>query len=138
MEEIRNCAKQLINNYSEEIEESIFKTCGNDVNMYAVNIVKVVENLKNPYVNECINNKIWHPKDIHVFEKDVLNPDKWQLLQDIRFPKNINKEKKKGVNRCKKCGSWYTLYSQAQTRSADEGFTTSVECQDCGFRYKFN
>lgn len=43
----------------------------------------------------------------------------------------------KGELKCKKCGSYECFFEQKQTRSADEGSTTFVECKKCGNRYKF-
>jgi DNA-directed RNA polymerase subunit M/transcription elongation factor TFIIS len=108
------------------------------VMLYTILTVKVLQNLKNPFVIANIKSKTWPPEQLAKLNKDELSPEKWQELQDIRLPKNIKKEKKKGVNRCKRCGSWYTTFTQAQTRSADEGITTFVQCEDCSFRYKFN
>ncbi|BBI30579.1 transcription elongation factor S-II [Acanthamoeba castellanii medusavirus] len=43
-----------------------------------------------------------------------------------------------GMYRCRKrsCRSWNTYNHQLQTRSADEGATTYITCNDCGERYK--
>jgi len=47
--------------------------------------------------------------------------------------------KRGGMYRCRQrsCGSWDVHLWQLQTRSADEGMTTYVECNECGSRYKF-
>lgn len=134
---------KLPDDTSSRIEEGVEKNSKLEngdfsVMLYTILTVKVLQNLKNPYVIDCIRNKTWKPEQLASMDKNELNPEKWQQLQDIRLPKNIKKEKKKGVNRCKRCGSWYTTFTQAQTRSADEGITTFVECSDCSFRYKFN
>lgn len=134
---------KLAKDIASRIEEGIEDNSKNDngdfsVMLYTILTIKVLQNLKNPYVTSCIKNGTWQPEHIAKLDKDELNPEKWQQLQDIRVPKNIIKEKKKGVNRCKRCGSWYTTFTQAQTRSADEGITTFVECSDCSFRFKFN
>ncbi|QPB44588.1 transcription elongation factor S-II [Medusavirus stheno T3] len=44
----------------------------------------------------------------------------------------------RGMYRCRKrsCRSWNTYNHQLQTRSADEGATTYITCNDCGERYK--
>jgi DNA-directed RNA polymerase subunit M/transcription elongation factor TFIIS len=134
---------KLPNDTASRIEEGIENESKIDngdfsVMLYTILTVKVLQNLKNKYVIDCIKNKIWQPEQLAKLDKDELNPEKWQELQDIRLPKNIVKEKKKGLNRCKRCGSWYTTFTTAQTRSADEGCTIFVECSECSFRYKFN
>jgi len=135
----KNWATDVASRIEEGIEnESKLDNGDFSVMFYTILTVKVLQNLKNKYVIENIKNKTWQPEHIAKLDKDELNPEKWQELQDIRLPKNIKKEKKKGVNRCKRCGSWYTTYTTAQTRSADEGCTIFVFCEDCDFRYKFN
>jgi len=119
------------------IEKGIFEISGINYTLYNMLIVKVLENLKNPYVLEQLNNKMWKPEDLATLDKDILNPEKWQKLQDIRLPKNTNKERKKGSNKCKKCGSREDVsYIQVQTRSADEGMTTKFFCGICEFVWK--
>lgn len=123
------------------IEEGIYDACKNSNNVimhYSIISVKVLQNITNEYVIKCIKDGTWNAESLAKLDKDVLNPEKWQQIQDIRLPKNIVKERKKGVNRCKKCGSWYTTFTQAQTRSADESITTFVKCEDCFARFKFN
>lgn len=125
-----------------EIEESIAKAaCIDDVidvMTYNMLVIKTLENLKSDYVLENLTKKVWNPEMLVDLDKYLLNPTKWQQIQDSRLPKNIKKERKMGVNICKQCKSWYTTFTQAQTRSADEGITTFVQCEDCGYRYKFN
>jgi DNA-directed RNA polymerase subunit M/transcription elongation factor TFIIS len=105
-------------------------------NKYSMYTVKVLENLKNRYVIDCINNKVWNPEDIVLLLKDELNPTKWQQIQDTRLPKNV-KERRKGLNKCPRCKSWYTTCTgSAQLRSADEPMTNFMECEDCYFRWK--
>jgi DNA-directed RNA polymerase subunit M/transcription elongation factor TFIIS len=130
-----------IADFSSRIEEGIEANSKNDngdfsVMLYTILTVKVLENLKNPYVINCIKNETWQPEDLAKLDKDALNPEKWQQLQETRLPKNIKKEMKKGVNKCKRCGSWYTDYTTAQTRSADEASTVFCRCLECEFRWK--
>ena len=101
--------------------------------------MRVLENLKNPYVQECISSGLWHVKDLHTLDKDILNPEKWQLLHEERMPKSIIGERKKGMIKCPRCKSFYTkLDAQVQTRSADEGMTSKFHCLDCEYIFKIN
>ncbi len=134
-------AKKLSKEICSRIEEGIEKYSKNEngdfsVMFYTILTIKILENLKNPYVFNCIKNGTWQPEDLAILDKDTLNPEKWQNIQDIRLPKNIKKEMKKGVNKCKRCGSWYTNYTTAQTRSADESSTVFCRCLECEFRWK--
>lgn len=119
-----------------KIEESISKISNGNINIYLLYTVKILENLKNPYVIKCINDNIWNVENLVTFEKDTLNPEKWQHLQELRMPKNIKKEKKKGTSRCQRCKSWYVNYTTAQTRSADEPSTLFFYCTDCEYRWR--
>jgi transcription elongation factor S-II len=63
--------------------------------------------------------------------------------QDIfhdKYGPEFEKQKKQheGVFVCGRCKSKNTSYTQAQTRSADEGITTMVTCGDCNYRFKFS
>lgn len=144
IEEIRDETYELLFDFDlsesiiRKIEEGIFNASENSIMYYTILSIKVLQNLKNDYVIKNIKSGVWKAESIANLDKDILNPEKWQELQDIRLPKNIKKERKKGVNKCKKCGSWYTTFTQAQTRSADESITTFVNCEDCSFRYKIN
>jgi len=142
IDEIRDHAENLISKkISKEkaisIEEGIFDSLERfNIMEYSILLVKVIESLKIPYVQEQLKKNIWKPEDLATMDKDILFPEKWQHLQELRMPKNI-KERRKGTNKCPRCKSWYTTYSQAQTRSADEGLTTRVQCEDCSFVFKF-
>lgn len=61
-----------------------------------------------------------------------------EIFQNKHGPE-FEKEKKKheGVFTCGRCKSKNTTYTQAQTRSADEGITTMVTCENCNYRFKF-
>jgi DNA-directed RNA polymerase subunit M/transcription elongation factor TFIIS len=131
----RSIALEILDEYlpneSKLVENKIHAHYGHDRNQYYGYIVKVIENMKSDYVKECVANGLIKIEDIFSLEKDFLCPDKWQKLQDIRMPKSIVTERKLGLYKCKKCGSRETNFSQFQSRSADEGMTTRIECLLC-------
>lgn len=134
--------KKLPKGMASKIEEGIehvAKSENDEFNVmkYTILTIKVLENLKSQYVIECIKNETWKPENVASLDKDILNPERWQEIQDIRLPKNIKKEKKKGSNKCPRCKSWFTTHYQAQTRSADEPMTTFCACEDCDHHWKF-
>lgn len=107
-----------------------------DLMLYTTHIVKVLENLKNQYVLKNLKNNNWKPEDLASMDKDAFEPEKWQKIHEDRLPKNIEKEKRKSTTKCPKCKSWYTEYTTAQTRSADEPSTLFFLCTDCEHRWR--
>jgi DNA-directed RNA polymerase subunit M/transcription elongation factor TFIIS len=148
IEDIRDYAADLIEKHtkilnlkvsSDDIEEGIYQESGDEFNItnYSILLVKILENIKIQHVQEQLRNGIWKASDLAKMDKDILNPEKWQRLQDCRLPKNVKQERKKGTNRCPRCKSFYTSYTQFQSRSADEGMTVKNTCSDCDFVWKF-
>lgn len=140
-----NLFKEHVGNKSKIIEESVFMNYGNNNNEYCGRIVKILENLKNKDVIENLKNGSWKHNELHSLDKDILNPEKWQKLQEIRNPKSIVTEKKKSLYKCPRCKNQYGIsFNQVQSRSADEGMTTKLLCQNfdgfegCGYSWKIN
>lgn len=127
-----NNDKTIMNN----VENHIFKLSNNSLNIYIQLIIKFIEHYNKDYIKNHIKNNEWKITDILSYTRDVLDPKKWQDIQDTRLPK-LNKEKKKGLYKCPKCKSWYTEHTQAQTRGADEPLTTFCSCVDCEYMWKF-
>ncbi len=136
----RSVALEVLNEHipsdSELIENRIYMNYGHDRNLYNSCIVKVIENMKSEYVKECVSNGVINLEDIFGLEKDFLCPEKWQKLQDLRMPKSIVTERKKGMFKCKRCTSFFTTHMEKQTRGGDESTTVFVACNDCNFSWK--
>jgi len=136
---IEDCNPNLAKSTISKIESGLFDSLDQfNIITYSILIVKVIESLKLPSVRAGLKAGTWKPEELANLDRDVLNPDKWQIIQDARLPKNINKERKKGIYKCGRCKSWFTTHIQAQTRSADEGMTTFVDCLDCKSRFKMS
>ena len=118
----------------EDIPFQEFKT------MYKQVFIKVLSNIKynknSAFVCSKIIDKEWSPKDIPRMHREELFPERWDSLYKDRT-EHLNKKKKKGMHRCPKCKSWYTDYTQLQTRSSDEPMSTFVTCIDCDYRWKY-
>lgn len=50
--------------------------------------------------------------------------------------KVVKADEADGPCACPRCGSWRTAFTQAQTRSADEGMTTFFACRACSHRWR--
>jgi len=140
IEVIKNSTKHKLSD-CETAEFGAFEICISDeyfdVSLYNMLIVKIITNLKNSEVTNSLKNGTISYKNIASLEKDDLNSEKWQLLQNSRIPKE-KKEIKKGIYKCQKCKSWETTHIQIQTRSADEGMTTKVSCTVCNNHWRIN
>lgn len=72
--------------------------------------------------------------------KTLWNHPRYDTIRnDIEEQDNFSSrpiEVEEGVMECFKCGSKRTISFQKQTRSADEGFTTFVQCVQCKSRWK--
>jgi DNA-directed RNA polymerase subunit M/transcription elongation factor TFIIS len=147
-EELRSyVSSSLLSEYNlkeetiKEIEKSIYETSKkedpqNELSVYNMLVVKIIENLKSDFVIDAIIDETIPVAEIASFEKEVFFPEKWQKLQDIRLPENIKKELKKGTVKCGKCGSYYTEYTSAQVRSADESSSLFFRCLICEHRWR--
>lgn len=114
--------------------------------LYRNTYIKVFFNLfKNScskQVRERIINKEIKPTDIAFMTHDELYPEK--LIESVKRYDHLvivganKKQTHDGVFKCSKCKSKNTSYFQLQTRSADEGLTTFVTCNNCNKRWRFS
>lgn len=134
----QSCKNNYVSVSETEIEEGIYESVDPfNITEYSIKVVKVLESLKLPYVQDQLKHKLIKPKSLCLLEKDELNPEKWQKLYEERMPKQEIK-RKKGLHKCPRCKSFETeLISSLQTRSADEGMTYKMKCYLCEFIWKF-
>jgi transcription elongation factor S-II len=85
--------------------------------------------------------KEFKPHEIAFMTHQMMSPEKWQKLIDIKNIRDENRyapklEASTDNFTCRKCRSKECSYYQLQTRSADEPMTTFVTCIPCGNRWK--
>jgi DNA-directed RNA polymerase subunit M/transcription elongation factor TFIIS len=137
---LQNGKQSLSKSMALKIEEGILKKSTTDefnTMTYIILTVKVLENLKRTDVQEKLKNGVIKSEEFASLEKDELYPEKWQEIQDIRAPKNVNKEKRKGTYKCPRCKSWYTNTIVYQSRGGDEPMTEKNNCFICEYSWKF-
>ena len=92
-------------------------------------------------VKDNILNNIWEAENIAKMTHEELYPEFYselKLKQQKKMIKHIPiEEQPDGLIKCRKCKSMKTVYTQAQTRSADEPMTTFVTCLSCDGHFKF-
>lgn len=72
--------------------------------------------------------------------KDIIEKIQKKIQDDFDSRRNdwvkVQSKGKEGLYTCFKCKSKNTVYHQMQTRRADEGMTTFVDCVNCGNKWK--
>jgi len=90
--------------------------------------------------SNILSNK-WNAEDIGKMSHEELYPQLYAELKLKALQKEIRhkpvEEMADGLIKCRKCKSMKTIYTQAQTRSADEPMTTFVTCFGCDGHFKF-
>lgn len=139
----RNCAIDLLKTVLHkerniQMLENLVFTHTNKMH-YLDTIYEITETLK------ASENKIETLKEIiEIIEKG--NFSIWKLPRYKKSKIRLKSENKlydntlfdveEGVLECGKCGGKKTISFQRQTRSADEGATTFVQCIQCGNRWR--
>ena len=112
---------------------------------YIKNSRRIVSNLtytpNSKFVIHKIKDKLWPANIIAEMTHEDLYPELHKFLS-LKKEKNMIKhipieEQPDGLIKCRFCKSMKTVYTQAQTRSADEPMTTFVTCLNCDKHFKF-
>lgn len=95
----------------------------------------------NPRLLELVRNGTIPAKDVAGMEPTKLWPSKWQEMEEARIMKQIatlesTSEAATDLFQCAKCKERKCVYTEVQTRSADEPMTTFVCCLVCGNKWK--
>jgi DNA-directed RNA polymerase subunit M/transcription elongation factor TFIIS len=117
--------------------------------VYTQHMRKVVSNLfTNPnslYVQQSLRDEILTPRDVvysppwFLLSPETIAERQKQMEEDIRDNHTAYvrlASKQQGMFKCGRCKSDRTSYTEVQTRSADEGMTAFVLCDNCGNKWK--
>lgn len=109
--------------------------------IYIDHLRTIMNNIKNTYILEKINNNTITPHVLSFMTHQEMQPERWnKLIQEkIKRDKSkyeVNMDAATDTFTCRKCKQNKCSYYQMQTRSADEPMTTFVSCLSCGNRWK--
>lgn len=95
----------------------------------------------NPRLLELVKSKVISCEDVAIMDPTKLWPEKWREMEEDRIMKQIatlesTSEAATDMFKCRKCGNRKCVYTEVQTRSADEPMTTFICCLVCGNRWK--
>lgn len=90
---------------------------------------------------ELVKNGTIPAKDLAGMDYTKLWPEKWQEMEEARIMKQIatletNTDAGTDMFLCRKCKERKCVYTEVQTRSADEPMTTFICCLVCGNKWK--
>lgn len=95
----------------------------------------------NPRLLELVKNRTIPAGELAGMDATKLWPEKWQEMEEARIMKQIatlesTSEAATDLFQCRKCKERKCVYTEVQTRSADEPMTTFVCCLNCGNKWK--
>lgn len=99
------------------------------------------DSVKNPKLLELVKNGTIAANQLGLMSPAELWPEKWRHIEEARIMKQIatletTTEAATDMFECRKCKQRKCVYTEVQTRSADEPMTTFVFCLVCGNRWK--
>ena len=151
MNEIRTKCIELFETFfspviAQNSEKSIFnfsirecETLNSDVDwsnpifkhIYISKMMMIKEHMNPTLIKYIKDNKL--SKDIAFLDVNILNPNKWKIIDDNKQEETVESS---GLFKCAKCKHRKTTYYSMQTRSADEPMTNFITCLNCGNRWK--
>jgi len=111
------------------------------VQIYLDHLRSIFINLKNEAIIAQIVSGEIKSQTVAFMTHQEMQPERWQEMIRLKCIRDKSKfetqiEACTDTFTCRKCKSKKCSFMQAQTRSADEGITTYVQCLDCGCRWK--
>ena len=99
------------------------------------------QSVNNPKLLELVKNGTIIPEDVATMDPSKLWPEKWRDMEEARIMRQIatletTSEAATNLFLCRKCKNRKCVYTEVQTRSADEPMTTFICCLVCGNRWK--
>lgn len=123
------------NDNSDNLDNVEFKNVYKQIYMKIISNVKLNKN-KDYVLAQIKENKI-NVEDLPLLSREILYPEKWENLY-VQRTDNLKRRKVKGMHKCPKCKSWYTVHQEMQTRSCDESSTVHITCLDCNYNFKYS
>lgn len=144
--DINNLEKGIHNwSLKEATNKKVVKKWDNPffVQIYLDHLRSIYINLKNEKLIHMVKNGEIKSQEIAFMTHHEMCPEKWDELikaKSIRDKNKFEQNLEAMTDRftCRKCKGKQCSYMQLQVRSSDEGITTYVNCNSCGFRWKFN
>lgn len=101
----------------------------------------VLHSIGNPRLLELVKNGTIPAKDLASMDYTKLWPEKWQDMEEARIMKQVatleaTTEAGTDMFLCRKCKERKCVFTEVQTRSADEPMTTFICCLVCGNKWK--
>jgi transcription elongation factor S-II len=128
-------------------EDAIFGEFKNTDVKYKNRVRSRVINLKdarNPKLRESVRLGYIAPEKLASMTPEEMASDEMKKLRERLTKEAIDDHQmartqgaKTSLLKCNKCKKNNVVYSEMQTRSADEPMTTFAFCEDCGHRWKF-
>lgn len=99
------------------------------------------QSVGNPKLLELVKNGTIPAEEIATMDPAKLWPEKWRDMEEARIMRQIatletTSEAATNLFLCRKCKNRKCVYTEVQTRSADEPMTTFICCLVCGNRWK--
>lgn len=115
---------------------------------YTTKALSILFNLQNPKNPGCLQRMVcgdMGPKKLVGAYPSELFPEMWDVVFERVAAKQLRKQLTVDIDsvpdssqhQCGKCRSRKTMFTQLQTRSADEPMSTFVVCLNCQTRWKY-
>lgn len=99
------------------------------------------QSVGNPKLLDFVKNGTIPAEDVATMDPAKLWPEKWREMEEAHIMRQIatletTNEAATNLFLCRKCKNRKCVYTEVQTRSADEPMTTFICCLVCGNRWK--